>query len=831
MLNSTVDIQALVDTGASLSCISLTCTLKHKIMYQPTNPENIVLKSACKNILHIVGTVDISIIIAGLEFPLTAYVVEGLSVDLILGIPFLEITKAQIDCHRGQITFYDDLISAELQNAEPLFFLKTMHPITVPPGSEMIFPVQIPRNCTWDSFLIEPLDTTYERGLAVASSVVAPTARETICRVLNPTPFEVNLPINCPVAKCSRFTEIFALTTAINATPASCTEPDRPSEPDMLQAIKDKGIAQDFATVDPSHRSELIKLLYDNRDLFATSLKDLPGCNYASFSIDTGSAPPVRSRFYRHSPKARDVIQKEIQDMLEADIIEPSSSMWASPTIAVAKPHQPGQWRVCIDYRKVNSLTASIAYPLLPADQIFSMMAEKRPALFSTCDLKSGFMQFFISDEESRDRTTFVVESGTYRFKRCPFGLKNIPLFFARCMNEILSATFNKYLSAEQAAKPPPLWNCCLCYIDDIIIFSPDDIVLHAKYIQAVFDRLRAANLRLNGKKCIFAQRQAAFLGSVVDSVGIHPDPAKVKLILDWPTPKDTHQLRSFTGLVNFYRKFIRGFSHIASAFRNLLVKDAPFVWETKHQEAFDSLKQALASSTVLHHPDLSKPFILTTDASGSAIGFILSQKDDNGTELPIYFAGRSLTLIEQRYSVTHREALAIVQGVQYFHHYLICQKFTIISDHVCLSFLQSMRNKSGRLGRWSVFLSQYDFELKHKAGITLTNADALSRRECTLSETIPYDDSLDHDENFIFRISPDVVDGSHLSEITLIYDHESTTVDEDFLTPQVVMTLEAFTTDSYDIVQLQSECKDCKPIVNYLSDNILPTDAHWHEK
>jgi len=229
-------------------------------------------------------------------------------------------------------------------------------------------------------------------------------------------------------------------------------------------------------------------------------------------------------------------------------------------------------------------------------------------------------------------------------------------------------------------------------------------------------------------KKCYFCLPNIAFLGHIVGRNGIQPDPSKIEKVKNFPIPTDVSSLRSALGLFSYYRKFVKDFSRIAKPLNQLLKKDIPFEWAEKQQNAFDRLKDRLQTSPILRYPDFEKPFIVYTDASGTGLGAVLSQVDDEEKEYVIAYASRSLNKAEQKYAVTDQECLAVVWAIDHFKHYLGLQPFTIITDHSALKWLQTAQMPTGRRARWILTLQQYDFKIKHRSGKTNTNADALSR-------------------------------------------------------------------------------------------------------
>jgi hypothetical protein len=224
------------------------------------------------------------------------------------------------------------------------------------------------------------------------------------------------------------------------------------------------------------------------------------------------------------------------------------------------------------------------------------------------------------------------------------------------------------------------------------------------------------------------------FLGHIISPKGIAPDPEKIEAVQQILPPKNVTQLRSFLGLVGYYRQFICNFSAIAKPLNQLLQKDEPYKWTDAQHEAFIELKQRLISAPILRYPDFRKVFILATDASYYGFGATLSQLDSNNKEHPVAYASKSLKKEEMNYGATELECAAIVWAIEHFHKYLGATKFILITDHYALKWLRTAEPK-GRLGRWILKLQPYNFEIIHKPGRIHSNVDALSRLQTQTKE------------------------------------------------------------------------------------------------
>ena len=278
-------------------------------------------------------------------------------------------------------------------------------------------------------------------------------------------------------------------------------------------------------------------------------------------------------------------------------------------------------------------------------------------------------------------------------------------------MNEILGDFIGKFVEV---------------YVDDIIIYSEDNED-HIMHLTRVLEALNKVNLKLSLEKSKFFQKEVKFLGHLVSEEGIKPDPKKVEAVRDFPVPINLKELRGFLGLASYYRKFIEKFSSLAKPLNLLLKKDAKYNWSKECQKAFETLKMKLMSAPVLRHPDFSKPFFISTDASGTGLGAVLAQKDEKNREYVIEYASKGLQKAQENYSAQELECLAVIWAIEHFYPYVGISKFYLLTDNSAMTWLHTSELK-GRRGRWISKLQPYNFEIKHRSGKKNTNADALSR-------------------------------------------------------------------------------------------------------
>ncbi|XP_038207042.1 uncharacterized protein LOC119828829 [Zerene cesonia] len=455
----------------------------------------------------------------------------------------------------------------------------------------------------------------------------------------------------------------------------------------------------------------LIELCSRYIDIFHLPDDHLTHTTALDHKIQTSTDVPVHTKSYRFPECHKKEVETQIEKMLDQGIIEPSRSPWSSPIWVVPKKADSlgrPQWRVVIDYRKLNNITIGETYPIPQINEILDQLGKSK--YFSTLDLCSGFHQILMSPADA-PKTAFSVPQGHFQFNRMPFGLKNAPSTFQKLMNNCLSGLQG---------------NRCFVYLDDIVIYSYD-LKTHIDNLQVVFNRLRSFNLKLQPDKCQFLRKEVTYLGHVIGEEGVRPNPDKVKSVVEFPIPKSQKDIKSFLGLVSYYRRFIPQFSKIAKPLTSLLKKDVPFKWIDEHELAFETLKNKLVSAPILTYPDFTQPFILTCDASSFAISAILSQ-GRIGQDRPIAFASRSLNKAENNYSVTEKECLAIVFGTKVFRPYLYGHRFTIVTDHKPLQWLFNCKDPGSRLVRWRLKLEEFEYDIQYKKGKINVNADALSR-------------------------------------------------------------------------------------------------------
>lgn len=423
----------------------------------------------------------------------------------------------------------------------------------------------------------------------------------------------------------------------------------------------------------------------------------------------------AQPRFYKPRPVAyalKSKVEKELDRLQEAGIIKPVQfSDWAAPIVPVVK--QDGTIRICGDYSvTVNAVSHVDSYPLPRVDDLFAALSGGK--YFTKLDLSHAYQQLLLA-EDSRKFTTINTFKGLFEYTRLPFGISSAPSIFQRAMDSLLQGL-------------PGV----VVYLDDVLVTGRDKSD-HLRNLAAVLERLEAAGLTLKQAKCVFMTDSVEYLGHVIDKDGLHPSEAKIRAIKEAPEPKNLSELKSFLGLLNYYRPFIPNLACFLSPFYRLLQKNTPWNWTKEHSSTFQRAKDLLQTSTVLAHYDTQQSLILTCDASPYGIGAVLSHKYDDGTERPVAFISRTLAAAEKNYSQLEKEALAIIFAVKKLRQYLVGRRFTIYSDHKPLQHLfgetkQVPLMAASRIQRWALTLSEYDYSIHYRPGSKICNADALSR-------------------------------------------------------------------------------------------------------
>ena len=473
-------------------------------------------------------------------------------------------------------------------------------------------------------------------------------------------------------------------------------------EPEMV----DKTESNNWRSLlEPHQLADIEQILADYKPQTDGSFGEAVGLVH---EISTEGHDPSWTPPHRIAPAWRAPLKDEVRAWLEQGIIKPSNSPWSSPVVPVRKPD--GSLRLCIDYRALNKITTPDPYPIPRIDDLIDELNDAK--YLTKIDLNKGFLQIPVHPKD-QPKTAFQTPWGKYEFTRMPFGLMNAPSTFQRSMNIVLQGN-------EQFAN---------CYIDDIVVHSKtwED---HVKHIRTVLEQLKQFGLTANPKKCVWGVAEIEYLGYMVGRGKVSIPQLRVKALREYKRPMTKKDLKSYLGMLGYYRRFIPGFSSIALPLTEATSLKSPnqIRWTQSMESAFNTLRDTLCDHTQLTIPSPEDCFLLATDASGKGIGAVLSVTR-SGAHLPVAYFSRKLTGAEHNYAITELECLALVKAVEHFGHYLVGRHFVVTTDHKALEALQTSKRLTGRLARWALSLQHLSYTVQYKAGATHQNADGLSRQ------------------------------------------------------------------------------------------------------
>lgn len=491
-----------------------------------------------------------------------------------------------------------------------------------------------------------------------------------------------------------------------------------------------------FSGLEREEEELLITVLKRNKQAIGWNLSDIKGISPTMcmhrIILEEG-AKPVREAQRRLNPVLMDVVKKEILTLLDEGIIYPiAESEWVSPVHMVPKKggitvveNDKGEqvatrtttgWRMCIDCRKLNSVTRKDHFPLPFIDQMLDKLASH--SFYCFLDGLSGYFQVAIAPEDQA-KTAFTCPFGTFAFRRMPFGLCNAPGTFQRCMFSIFSEMIGNFIEV---------------FMDDFSVFGTSFSDCLSK-LELVLKRCIESSLTLSWEKSHFMVTSGIVLGHVVSKHGMCVDKAKVDVIEKLPPPINVKGIKSFLGHAGFYRRFIKDFSKISQPLCHLLAQDVPFEFDENCLHAFNTLKEKLISAPIVVPPDWSLPFEIMCDASNSAVGVVLGQRVDKILRV-IYYASLTLNSAQINYTTTEKELLAVVFSLDKFRSYILGSKVIVHSDHAALRHLLTKSQTKPRLIRWILLLQEFDVEIKDRKGCENVVADHLSR--------LPIDENVD---------------------------------------------------------------------------------------
>ncbi|KAJ9535979.1 LOW QUALITY PROTEIN: hypothetical protein OSB04_un000855 [Centaurea solstitialis] len=680
--------RALCDLGASVSLMPLT--IASKVQRGELKATNISLQLADRSIKYPLGILeDLPLQVGNFIIPCDFVVlemVEDVNTPIILGRPFLATAGAIIDVKNGKLSLNVGREKVEFELRKSMGLPSSMDDVQIADALETVFSEEL----LVDDGDARMIEETFDASVPFEKKI--PTER--LSDIPNnevETPPKVDLKPLPPNLK-------YAFLGADNTYPVIVNA--------LLSDIE---------------LDKLLCVLRKYRSVLAYSIDDIKGispsfCTHRILLSDKHATSIEPQR--RLNPNMKEVVKKEVLKLLKSGIIYPiSDSSWVSPVQVVPKKwgmtivnNDKGEliltrpvteWRMCIDYRKLNLATRKDHFPLPFIDQMLERLANH--SYFCYLDGYSRFLQIPVHPND-QEKKTFTCPYGTFAYRRMPFGLCNAPATFQRCMMAIFSNFIEKSMEV---------------FMDDFSVHGSDfdDCLVN---LSKILLRCQEVHLVLNW-----------------ENRGIEVDRAKISIIEGLPPPTNVKGVRSFLGHAGFYRRFIKDFSKIARPLTELLAKDTSFVFNDACLHAFERLKKELTSAPIIQPPDWSLPFELMCDVSDHALGAVLGQRKD-GRLHAIHYASKTLDRAQLNYSTTEKELLAVVYAIEKFRTYLVGSKVVVYSDHAALRHLMSKKDAKPRLIRWILLLQEFDLEIKDKPGSENFVADHLSRLELGSSPSFP---------------------------------------------------------------------------------------------
>ena len=453
---------------------------------------------------------------------------------------------------------------------------------------------------------------------------------------------------------------------------------------------------------------KLQELLLTYRSLFPANHLGMPGIKGYKFGISVDPAvPPIRRKQRPLNDMEKSTILEHVDAMLTHGIISPTTSPWAFQVVLA--PKADGTLRFCINFRPLNEITVKDRYPLPRIEDCVRSFSGRK--FFSTMDCFAGYWQVDL-EEAARQYCSFVTPFGTYCFNKLPFGLSNAPSFFQSVMEHV----FHEFL-----------YDFLVVYLDDLGIGS-DTEEDHLVHLEKVFKMCLKWGICLKFSKCSFFATQFRYLGILLSADGLLPDPAKVSCLLDRPAPTNVREARSFVCFGSYFRMFLDHYADLVEPIQKLLRKGVPWVWSVECQEVFEGVKCLLSKAPLLKQPDGEHTFVLSTDASRVALGAVLEQFCTDGSLRPVAYYSRRFQAAELNYMTYEQEGLALVSSVKHFRQYLLGNKFIVYTDNSAIASIFKEKEPCGRMVRWIHVLTEYDCEVRHRAGKLNPVADFMSR-------------------------------------------------------------------------------------------------------
>ena len=753
-----IDCLALFDTGASVSLIDsrIAAKLNKNQVYQ----DNSIIRNASGDIMATIGKMRINIDIGGNEFIQEFVIIkdESLPSDMIIGWDFIRKNKVEfatkplsLNINGAEVNIYELPITSllhinkERENNEEQAIANSEEKIKDATQVKCYVPEDIILSSETMGYVM--IETKVDKGdVAIFEPVEGNIGAHMLCPGLVSLEVDMN-------QKKARFMiqyinpkneDIIIEQGKTIGYIQACTEGKIEIDQEENEQVntasektEEERIQELFITVDSlltpgSQENQCLKEVISKYPSVFSNEGDKPNITPFFFHTIQLDSTPKPKKPYVMPICFEGKVLTAITNLLKVGLVRHSRSPIHSPLVPILK--KDGTIRLCVDYRHINNHVINDSFPLPNINNILQNLGQGK--LFSCLDLKQGYHQIPL-DEKSKPLTAFIAPNGLYEYNVMPMGLKDCPSAFCRIINQVLVGLKG-----------------CNVYMDDIIIQGKtlEENILN---LEKVLARLQEAKLTVKLSKCEFFQSSVKYLGHIVSAEGLKPQPEKIEAITNMPRPHTLKQLQSLLGVINYYRRYIKHYAHIAAPLHKLtggkITKSKPkqvIQWTPEAEESLRIIKDILAKKVILAFPDFKKPFYLTTDASNVAIGGVLQQKDEQGHLRPLTFFSRKLNTSEKNYSTIEREALAIVYGLKINRPLCLGFPIKIHTDHRPLTWLLTTSNANGRIARWQLLVAEFDIEVNYIPGKENKVADYLSRLKLQEDSFIEENISLVQKEN-----------------------------------------------------------------------------------
>ena len=744
-------VLTLVDLGATKSCAKADAEF---LSNTQINPDSTLIMAANNNLLDNLGKCRLIGYLNQQSVIIEPLVIRNLSYDLILGMDFIKSLDYNQNQHQAVINGIK--IDRYLPGRQ-LHYGKFLNNITVPPTLDFRINVKNPihnLNCKYVE--VEAIGFQLQtKPEFVINNSIHDNDPELVLSISNMTSKNINLSKNKPYFNVK---PIYSKINQCNGIKVLNDDPTENEKRKHFQAKRKQkffknGFVPEFGEIgnelSPNQKIDLDNLLRYHRMSFAAGPHDLGKLHHFKFTM------PLKDKNVTAYESARPVpygiqpkVDQQIQSWLDQEIIEVSSSRHNIPLLIIKKGD--GSIRTSLDARKLNNQLVPDRFPLPNLREVIHQLGRRiksgSECFITQLDLSRGYWQMVI-DKPDQSKLAFSYKNKQYVSKRCLYGVATIPAAFCRMVNEIFGDVEDAFI-----------------YLDDIAIVSTSwkD---HLKALDKVFSLAYKYGLNLSGKKSRFGCSSMEFLGFNIDKNGVKSSRKHIDKIKNYPIPTTRAELRRFLGICAFTSRMVQNSSVILSPLYQL---NSPkrydtFVWEDKHQTAFDEYKDKLVTSTGLVHRDENLPLIVCSDASLEKFGCVLYQKNGEVLE-PLSYHSGLFSHAERRLSSRHRELLGITYSVRHFEYELVGNKFTVVTDHQSLVQLMNAKSKnelSNKLINCLIYLFQFEFDVVHKPGKSdiMTVSDALSRTPITKIDIEQLADRIDiPDKIFMMDCYPNAV-------------------------------------------------------------------------